>query len=90
MAEQKEPLVSSKGLTPHTGGKSETNYMDDLMDGTGEHTVSINRNSASNKKLNPSTGLTNPYRDEIDEDEELFAKQGSKNMMGFHDDMTIM
>ena len=88
MSDQKEPLVTGGGVTPHTGGGDDN--MDDLMSGLGEHTVSINRNSNQNKKLNQQTGLKNPYHDDIDEDEEQFAKQGSKNQMGFHDDMTIM
>ena len=51
MSDQKEPLVTPEGLTPHTGGGDDSN-IDDLMVGTGDHTVSINRNSSANKKLN--------------------------------------
>lgn len=53
---QEEKLLGAKASS--TGGNNE---IDDLMSGSGDHQVSINRESSANKKLNAKAGLTNPY-----------------------------
>ena len=52
---QEEKLLAKESST---GGNNE---IDDLMSGSGDHQVSINRESSANKKLSAKAGLTNPY-----------------------------
>ena len=47
----KEPFVEKTKLVPPSTGGAET-IEDDLMDGDGEHSVSVNRNVSKNQKIN--------------------------------------
>ena len=52
--------------------------MDDLMSGSGDHSVSINQDASANKKLNQNRGLQNPYL-QNDEEEDEFMDTAQKN-----------
>ena len=74
-------------------GSTGAQEIDDLMSGNGDHSVSINRDSKANSKLNKAKTLTNPYI-KVDEEEDImhFENKASDGTAqnGFRDDMTIL